>query len=56
MKQFIKRTFCKHKYHQISWREEYDKYRNERYSMRLYQCEKCGKEIWIDGRYDILNR
>lgn len=55
MKQFIKRLFCGHKYYQISWYEEYDSYRNERYSMRLYQCKKCGKEIWVDGRCDTFN-
>ena len=22
------------------------------YSKRLYKCKKCGKEKWVDGRFD----
>ena len=51
---FFRRLFCKHNYTRIIWYEEYDKHRNQRYSMRLYQCNKCGKEIWVDGRYDYI--
>ena len=54
MKNFFRRLFCKHDYKKIAWREEYDKYRNERYAARLYRCSKCGKQIWIDGRYDHI--
>ena len=52
MKTFLKHLFCKHIYTKIAWCEEYDDYRNIRYAMRLYKCDKCGKELWVDGRYD----
>lgn len=52
MKEFLRKLFCKHDYKKIAWCEEYDEYRNERYAARLYKCNKCGKEIWVDGRYD----
>ena len=52
MKEFFKRLFCKHDYEKIGWMQEYDERRNERYAARLYQCNKCGKKIWVDGRYD----
>ena len=42
--------FCKHNYVKIDWREEIEN--NLAYSVRLYKCERCGKEIWVDGRYD----
>ncbi len=51
---FLKRLFCKHKYKKIEFKEEYDN--GMRYSMRLYRCEKCGKEIWVDGRNDKYER
>lgn len=49
---FFRELFCKHSYEKIAWREEYDKSRNERYAARLYKCHKCGKAMWVDGRYD----
>ena len=49
---FFKRLFCKHNYKKIAWQEEYDQVYNERYAERLYECSKCGKRIWVDGRYD----
>ena len=52
MKNFLKKIFCRHDYEKISWYEEYDNFRNERYAMRQYKCNKCGKKIWVDGRYD----
>ena len=52
MKHFFKKLFCKHNYQKIAWREEYDEYRNVRYAERLYQCNKCGTQIWVDGRCD----
>lgn len=48
----IKKLFCKHDYKKLAWREKYDQVYNERYSERLYNCSKCGKRIWVDGRYD----
>lgn len=50
----IRQIFCKHNYEQPSWYEDYDEYTNERYSMRIYKCQKCGKEIWVDGRMDFI--
>ena len=50
----LKQIFCKHKYEQISYQEKLDTYKNERYSLRLYKCQKCGKEIWVDGRTDYI--
>jgi hypothetical protein len=48
----LKQLFCKHIYIKFAWYEEYDERRNERYAVRLYRCDKCGKEICVDGRYD----
>ena len=52
MKEFFKKTFCKHDYKQISWYQEEDKFRNERYAVRIYKCTKCEKQIEVDGRFD----
>ena len=49
----LKKLFCKHDYKKIDFREEEQD--NIRFSMRLYRCKKCGKEIWIDGRKDYIN-
>ena len=46
----IRQIFCKHSYEKVAWYEEYDEYRHERFAMRLYKCQKCGTEIWVDGR------
>jgi len=46
----LKSLFCRHDYHKIDWREEIED--NLAYSVRLYKCAHCGKEIWVDGRYD----
>ena len=51
---YLKRLFCNHKYIQIDWYETEDEKQNIRYSMRKYKCDKCGKEIWVDGRYDCI--
>lgn len=50
MQKLFKKLFCKHNMIKIDWR-----YRETSvlvYSERLYKCDKCGKEIWVDGRYD----
>lgn len=52
MKEFFKRLFCKHNYEKISWYEEYDEYRHERYAVRIYKCTNCGKQIEVDGRFE----
>lgn len=46
----MKKLFCKHRYIKIGYIEECSN--NLRYSMRKYKCEKCQKEIWVDGRND----
>jgi len=56
MKHIFKRLFCKHDYYKADWEQCYDEFRNMRYSRRLYICIKCGKSIWVDGRYDKIDR
>lgn len=48
----LKKIFCRHNYEKICFREE--ERNNLRFSMRLYKCKKCGKEIWVDGRKDYI--
>lgn len=48
----IKHWFCKHQYEKKAFKEE--ERNNIRFSMRLYRCSKCGKEIWVDGRNDFI--
>lgn len=48
----MKKLFCKHKYEQLSYYEEFDRFSNVRYSMRLYECINCGKRKAVDGRKD----
>ena len=50
----IEPLVCKHEFHKLGWREEYDKRRDVLYSMRHYHCNKCGKDVWIDGREDYI--
>ena len=42
--------FCKHNYVKIDWMPKI--VNGLAYSVRLYKCEKCGKEIRVDGRCD----
>ena len=46
----LKKLFCKHKYEKIGFREKEEN--NIMFSVRLYKCACCGKEIWVDGRFD----
>ena len=48
----LKKIFCIHKLEKISFKECLDEKKNVRYSVRLYKCVKCGKEKFVDGRYD----
>lgn len=46
----IRQLFCLHSYEKIGFIDNYDN--GVRYPIRKYRCEKCGKELLIDGRYD----
>lgn len=50
----IKKIFCKHKYQKISFMQEQSA--GCRYSVRLYKCSICGKEVWVDGRSDYIEQ
>ena len=50
MKEFLRKLFCKHDMEKIDWR--FAETESTVYSRRLYKCSKCGKEKWVDGRYD----
>ena len=52
IKMFFKNMFCKHNWVKIGFREVENT--ETRYSMRHYECEKCGKRKWVDGRTDTL--
>ena len=53
LKKIIKETFCLHTHlKKVEWYEVEGRYQNVRYTMRLYECSKCGKRIWVDGRHD----
>lgn len=56
IKAFICRPFCQHDYEKIAWREQYDRVREVRYSVRRYKCTKCNKKIWVDGRCDPYSK
>ena len=42
--------FHNHLYRKVGFKQVSNSY--ERYSIRLYRCEICGKEKWVDGRFD----
>lgn len=48
----IKLITHKHNYVKVSFRVEEDG--DIRFSMRKYKCLDCGKEKWVDGRFDHL--
>lgn len=50
----LKKLLCRHDYERFGFREE--EHNNIRFSMRLYKCKKCGKEIWVDGRNDYIGK
>ena len=52
--QFLTRLFCRHEWVKIGFREELDEIHNMRYSVRRYKCQKCGKVVDQDGRYDMI--
>lgn len=52
----IRNLFCWHYFQYHGFKVADDEYRNIRYSKRKYICKKCGKEIWVDGRADRINK
>ena len=51
----LRQMLCdNHDYWKIGFREAEEN--NVRFSMRHYRCDKCGKEIWVDGRVDRINK
>lgn len=50
MKNFFKKLLHKHCMVKIDWC--FVETEHTVYSKRLYRCDECGKEIWVDGRFD----
>lgn len=50
----VQRLKHKHNFVKIGYRQTEDRF--ERYSIRHYHCQACGKEKWVDGRYDTINK
>lgn len=50
------KLFCKHDYGLISFYEAEAANGSIRYSMRIYKCQKCRKEIEVDGRKDWIRK
>lgn len=53
IRQYFKRLFCKHEYCKVGFVEVEEN--NIRFPLRHYICQKCNREIWIDGRKDFIN-
>ena len=52
IKQFFKQLFCiEHKYINLGFYQKWDGS-----IIRYYKCDNCGKEIWIDKRYDKYDK
>ena len=49
----LKQMFCKHDWGKLGFYQTEDEY--TRYPMRHYECCKCKKDIWVDGRYDKID-
>lgn len=53
LKKIVKETFCLHAHLvKVDWYEVEGRYQKVRYTMRLYECCKCGKRMWVDSRHD----
>lgn len=57
MKKFIsgvcrkfKELFCLHSFVRIGFHQEEEN--DVRYSVRHYECQKCRKKVYVDGRRD----
>ena len=48
---FKKANSCNHDYKKIAFKQKEEF--GLRYSIRLFKCQNCGKEKWIDGRKRI---
>lgn len=46
----IQQLFHQHTYVKIGFREASNQ--THRWSVRRYRCDHCGKEKWVDGRFD----
>lgn len=50
----LRQLFCRHEWKKIGFFEGLDEARNVRYSVRRYECRKCGRISHQDGRRDRL--
>lgn len=46
----FRQLFCKHQFEKTGYFENIAG--GILYSIRIYKCQKCGKEIHVDGRHD----
>lgn len=51
---FVYKYTHRHDYVKIGYHQECDD--GIRYSVRHYKCSICGKEIQVDGRFDIYEK
>ncbi len=54
LKERIARLMCRHEWVKVAMFQEVDQARNERYSLRRYECRLCGKISHQDSRRDRL--
>ena len=52
----LRQAFCRHRWKKIGFFEGLDGNHNVRYSIRRYECTKCGRVSHQDGRHDRLER
>ena len=52
----FRQLFCRHEWKKIGFFEGLDEACNVRYSVRRYECRKCGRVSHQDGRRDRLER
>lgn len=50
----LRQLLCRHEWKKIAFCEGMDEARNIRYSIRRYECRKCGLVSHQDGRRDRL--
>lgn len=56
LKRALSQALCRHAYEKTGFVETLDPVRNIRYPMRRYECARCHKITWQDGRYDKLSQ